>query len=60
MAVKNVPISGSVLGWAREEAGFTRRGLAERAKLSVEDIKAWEPGDTATKDQFLLIVKCSL
>ena len=58
MAVKNVPISGSVLGWAREEAGFTRRGLAERAKLSVEDIEAWEAGaGLPTKGQFSTLVK---
>lgn len=44
MAVKKVPISGSVLGWAREEAGLTRLDLAERAKLSVENIKIREPG----------------
>lgn len=58
MAVKNVPISGSVLGWAREEAGFTRLDLAERAKLSVEDIKAWETGaGLPTKGQFSTLVK---
>lgn len=58
MAVKNVPISGSVLGWTREEAGFTRLGLAERAKLSVEDIKAWETGaGLPTKGQFSTLVK---
>lgn len=48
MAVKNVPISGSVLGWAREEAGFTRLDLAERAKLPVENIsRLGSPGQTA-------------
>ena len=58
MAVKDVPISGSVLGWAREEAGFTQLGLAERAKLSVEDIKAWEAGaGLPTKGQFSTLVK---
>lgn len=58
MAAKTVPISGSVLGWAREEAGLTRLGLAERAKLSVEDIGAWEAGTgLPTKGQFSQLVK---
>lgn len=58
MAVKKVPISGSVLGWAREEAGLTRLDLAERTRLSVEDIKAWEAGaGLPTKGQFSTLVK---
>lgn len=52
MAVKKVPISGSVLGWAREEAGFTQLGLAERAKLSIKDIKAWEPAKKALSNGY--------
>lgn len=58
MAVKNVPISGGVLGWAREEAGLTRLGLAERAQLPVEGIEAWETGaELPTKGQFSKLVK---
>ena len=53
MAATTVPISGSVLGWAREEAGLTEVDLAERVKLPVEDIRAWEAGSALpTQSQF--------
>lgn len=58
MAAKTVPITGSVLGWAREEAGLTRLDLAERVDRPVGDIEAWETGaGRPTKGQFTKLVK---
>jgi Zn-dependent peptidase ImmA (M78 family)/DNA-binding XRE family transcriptional regulator len=34
-----------LLVWAREEAGFTREEVAQRAKRSVEALRAWEEGE---------------
>ena len=57
MAATTVPISGGVLGWAREEAGLTEADLAERANLPVEDIRAWEAGSALpTQGQFSKLV----
>ena len=58
MAATTVPISASVLVWARDEAGLTEADLAERIKLPVEDIEAWEAGSALpTKGQFSKLVK---
>lgn len=58
MAATTVPISASVLVWAREEAGLTEADLADRTKLPVEDIEAWEAGSALpTKGQFSKLVK---
>lgn len=53
MAAKTVPITGSVLAWARRESGFTMHDLAERLKVTVEDLEAWEAESTEpTRGQF--------
>ena len=53
MGAKTVPISGSVLAWARQESGLTKSDLAERVKVSVEDLAAWEADQAQpTKGQF--------
>lgn len=53
MSAKTAPINPKMLKWAREQAGFTRHELGERAKLSVskdigtvdELIAEWESGE---------------
>ncbi len=53
MSTKTAPINPEMLKWAREQAGFTRHELGERAKLSVskdsgtidELIAEWESGE---------------
>ncbi len=59
MPTKKVPITGSVLAWAREEGGYSREMLAAKlAKLKVdsETIAAWEGGsDQPTQGQFTLL-----
>ncbi|MCY4069446.1 MAG: ImmA/IrrE family metallo-endopeptidase [Acidimicrobiaceae bacterium] len=58
MAATTVPISASVLNWAREEAGLTEADLAERVNLPVADIQAWEAGAALpTQSQFSKLVK---
>lgn len=58
MTAKTVPITGSVLGWAREEAGLSRLDLAERVARPVGDIEAWEAGaGRPTKGQFTKLVE---
>ncbi len=47
MAAKKVPITGSVLAWAREEGGYTLETLAEKLTtstktISAETIASWE------------------
>ena len=36
MAAKKVPITGSVLAWAREEGGYSLETLAEKLKVDGE------------------------
>lgn len=58
MAAKTVPITGSVLGWAREEACLSRLDLAERIGRPVGDIEAWEAGaGRPTRGQFTKLVE---
>jgi len=58
MATTTVPISGSVLGWARLEAGLTEHELAERTKVSVDQVEAWEDdSEKPTRGQFTKIVR---
>ena len=58
MADKTVPITAQVLAWTREEAGLTQVELAERAKLAVEWIRAWEAAESRpTKGQFSELVR---
>lgn len=53
MADNTVPITPQVLVWTREEAGLTQVELAERARLAVECIQAWESAESRpTKGQF--------
>ena len=42
MASQSVPITGSVLSWAREEAGLSVDGLAEKLSVAPADIALWE------------------
>ncbi|MFJ9728559.1 ImmA/IrrE family metallo-endopeptidase [Streptomyces sp. NPDC101209] len=42
MAVKPVPITGSVLAWTRAEAGMSPATLAEAVGASAEEVIAWE------------------
>ncbi|MCQ3804409.1 MAG: XRE family transcriptional regulator [bacterium] len=58
MADNTVPITGQVLAWTREEAGLTQIELAERAKLAVELLQAWETAELRpTKGQFNKLVR---
>lgn len=57
MAGNTVPITAQVLAWAREEAGLTQIELADRAKLDVDGLKAWEAAEShPTKGQFSRLV----
>ena len=57
MNATTVPITAHVLTWAREEAGLTQSELADRAKLDVEGLKAWEAAESyPTKGQFSKLV----
>jgi len=40
-----IPITPAVLTWAMREAGFTAETLAEKLKVSVATVRAWEIGD---------------
>jgi Zn-dependent peptidase ImmA (M78 family)/transcriptional regulator with XRE-family HTH domain len=53
MASRTVPITSSVVTWAREQSGLTVEEVARRMKLSQEDIEAWESGTSLpTSGQF--------
>ncbi len=57
MEARTVPITAQVLAWAREEAGLTQVELAERAKLEVKWVRAWENAESRpTKGQFSKLV----
>ena len=57
MAPNTVPITAQVLAWTREEAGLTQVELAERARLAVESLQAWEAAESRpTKGQFNRLV----
>ncbi len=57
MTDNTVPINAQVLAWTREEAGLTQVELAQRAKLSVECIQAWEAEESRpTRGQFSKLV----
>lgn len=52
-----VPITGSVLKWAREESGLSPNDLAERLKVDTSVIQEWEKGKSSpSKTQFNAIV----
>ncbi|MFE6893604.1 ImmA/IrrE family metallo-endopeptidase [Streptomyces sp. NPDC057694] len=42
MALKPVPITGSVLAWTRAEAGMSPAALADAVGASTEEVIAWE------------------
>jgi Zn-dependent peptidase ImmA (M78 family)/DNA-binding XRE family transcriptional regulator len=46
MARREVPITGSVLAWAREEAGLSPADVAEVLHVDVRTIESWESGAT--------------
>lgn len=45
MAKQLVSINGSVLTWAREEDGLTPEELADRMKVSADEVRSWEAGE---------------
>lgn len=52
-----VPITGSVLKWAREESGLSASDLAEHLKLDTSVVEEWEEGKAQpSKTQFNAIV----
>lgn len=58
MAKQLVPITGSVLRWAREEVGLTEVALAEAIKVEPGDVVAWENGEASpSKGTFTKIVE---
>ena len=44
MAKQLVSINGSVLTWAREEDGLSLEELADRMRVSADEIRSWEDG----------------
>ena len=53
-----VPITPQVLTWTREEAGLTQAELAERSKIAVEWLQAWEAAESRpTRGQFSKLVE---
>ncbi len=42
MPGREVPITGAVLGWAREESGLSRQDLADSLGVRPEVVSAWE------------------
>lgn len=58
MADNTVPITPRVLAWTREEAGLTQAELADRAKVDVDWLQAWEAAESRpTKGQFSNLVR---
>lgn len=45
MAKQKVSINGSVLTWAREEDGLSLEELADRMKVTADEIRSWEDGE---------------
>ena len=53
MARREVPITGSVLVWAREEAALTRAEVAADLDVEPDAVRAWEAGEAyPTRGQF--------
>ena len=44
MPKKEVPITASVLAWARTESGLSQTELAESLQVSVDEVDSWELG----------------
>jgi Zn-dependent peptidase ImmA (M78 family) len=54
---QSVPITGSVLRWAREEVGLSQEQLADSVKVDPSDVEAWEVGESApSKGNFSRLV----
>lgn len=52
-----VPITGSVLAWAMQEAGFTTATLADKLKVEPDDVVAWiDETERPGKTEFAKIV----
>ncbi len=45
MPAREVPVTGSVLGWARDEAGLTLVDVAATLGVEPETVRAWEAGN---------------
>ena len=57
MAKQSVPITGSVLRWAREEVGLSQSEFAEAVKASPSEVEEWETGESApSKGNFSRLV----
>lgn len=53
MPKREVPITGAVLGWARQESGQSPEDLARSLGVGLEVVLAWEAGDSRpTAGQF--------
>ncbi len=53
-----VPVTPSVLTWARVQAGMSVADLAQRLRVEASDVDNWETGDARpTKGQFTKLVK---
>ena len=44
MPTQGVPITGSVLAWARAESGLSQGELAESLKVGPDEVESWERG----------------
>ncbi|MCY4102236.1 MAG: XRE family transcriptional regulator [bacterium] len=44
MPTQGVPITGSVLAWARAESGLSQSELAESLKVDQDEVESWERG----------------
>jgi plasmid maintenance system antidote protein VapI len=47
MAGKPVPITGPVLQWAMQDAGVSRRQLAQALGVATQEVQQWELGQRA-------------
>lgn len=58
MAKQFVPVTGSVLRWAREEIGLSLAELADALKVDRDELAAWEAGAAQpTRGQFSNLVQ---
>ena len=58
MAIQTVPIEGSLIEWARQEAGYTPDELAVKLAKSADDIRSWESGQSyPTRGEFTKLAK---
>lgn len=58
MPSREVPVTGSVLAWARDEAGLTLVDVAATLGVEPETVRAWEAGTARpTRGQFSKLAK---